>query len=221
MLPTLQRPPISYLITSGATDERTTPASAEFARLLAIVEQSVAAGITLIQLREKLLRPRVLYELTAQAAALTRGRATRLLVNDRADIASAAGADGVQLTTQSLPAPVVRRAFGPDFLIGVSTHTQAEACAARAGGADFAVFGPLFDTPAKRPYGQPIGLDALRAAATALAPFPLVAIGGLTRANAPQALAAGAQGIAAIRLFADPQTLAHTVQALQDAQAKL
>src|SRR5205823_4157417 len=83
---------------------------------------------------------------TARAAANTRGTTTRLLVNDRADIARAAGADGVQLTTRSLPAHIVRRAFGANFLIGVSTHTLAEARAARTDGADFAVFGPLFDT---------------------------------------------------------------------------
>ena len=213
--------PISYLITNGKTDETTSPASAEFTRLVALVKTAVAARVTLVQLREKLLRPRVLYELTARAATITRGTTTRLLVNDRADIAHTAGADGVQLTTRSLPAHVVRRAFGADFLIGVSTHTLAEARAARADGADFAVFGPLFDTPSKRPYGPPVGLDQLHAVAHELAPFPVIAIGGITRANTADTLAAGAHGIAAIRLFDDPQTLAANVRALQDAHARL
>jgi thiamine-phosphate pyrophosphorylase len=213
-------PPFSYLITSGATDARTTPASAEFKHLLALVQAAVAARITFVQLREKRLRPRVLYELAARAAATTRTSATRLVVNDRADIAHAAGADGVQLTTQSLPADVVRRAFGPRFLIGVSTHSLTEACAARDAGADFALFGPVFDTPAKRAYGPPVGLDSLRAAACALAPFPLVAIGGITGANMKDALAAGAQGVAAIRLFTEPHTLAATVRALHEAHAR-
>src|SRR5437868_6666337 len=208
--------PISYLITSGKTNPATTPASAEFARLLALVEAAVAAHITLVQLRKKFLRPRVLYELTARAAANTRGTTTRLLVNDRADIARAAGADGVQLTTRSLPAHIIRRAFGADFLIGVSTHTLAEARAARTDGADFAVFGPLFDTPSKRAYGPPLGLDQLCIVARELAPFPVIAIGGITRANMADALAAGAHGIAAIRLFAEPQALAVTVRALAE-----
>ena len=208
--------PISYLITNGKTDETTSPASAEFTHLVALVEAAVVAGITLVQLREKFLRPRVLYELTARAAANTRGTTTRLLVNDRADIARAAGADGVQLTTRSLPAHIVRRAFGANFLIGVSTHTLAEARAARTDGADFAVFGPLFDTPSKRAYGPPVGLDGLRLVAHDLAPFPVIAIGGITRANMADALAAGAHGIAAIRLFDDPQALAVTVRALAE-----
>jgi thiamine-phosphate pyrophosphorylase len=213
--------PISYLITSGQTNPATTHASAEFARLLALVAAAVAAHVTLVQLREKLLRPRVLYELTVRAATITRGTATRLLVNDRADIARAAGADGVQLTTRSLPAHVVRRVFGADFLIGVSTHTLAEAQAARADGADFAVFGPIFDTPSKRAYGPPVGLAQLRAVAHELAPCPVIAIGGITRTNMSDTLAAGAQGIAAIRLFAEPQTLAAGVRALQDVHARL
>ncbi len=212
-------PPLSYLITSGATDHTTSPASAEFARLLALVQAAVTAGVTLIQLREKLLRPRVLFALTARAAAVTRSSATRLLVNDRADIARTAGADGVHLTTQSLTADTMRRAFGPDFLIGVSTHTLAAAQIARAAGADFVVLGPLFDTPAKRAYGAPLGLDQLRTAAHALAPFPVIAIGGVTRANMSDTLGAGACGVAAIRLFADPQTIAATIRELQSAYA--
>jgi thiamine-phosphate pyrophosphorylase len=213
--------PISYLITSGATDARTTPAGPDFARLLALVRAAAAARVTLVQLREQHLRPRVIFELTLRAAALVRGTETRLLVNDRADIARAAGADGVHLTTRSLPAPTVRRAFGPDFLVGVSTHTLAEAQAARAGGADFIVFGPVFDTPSKRVYGPPVGLAQLRAVAAALAPFPVVALGGITRANMASALAAGAHGVAAIRLFADPPALAPAVAALQEVHASL
>jgi thiamine-phosphate pyrophosphorylase len=220
-MPQTLTPPFSYLITSGATDEATTHASTEFARLVALVAAATQAGVTFIQLREKLLRPRVLYELTTRCVALTRATPTRLLVNDRADIARAAGADGVQLTAQSLPAHIVRNTFGHDFLIGVSTHSLTEAQAARDGGADFAVFGPLFDTPSKSAYGPPAGLAALRTVASALAPFPIIAIGGITRANMTDALAAGAQGVAAIRLFAEPQTLATHVRALQDAHAKL
>ena len=135
------------------------------------------------------------------AVKITRRSQTRLLVNDRADIASAAGADGVHLTSQSLPADVVRKTFGPDFVIGVSTHSLAEARAAQSAGADFAVFGPIFDTESKRAFGEPQGLDKLREVALALRPFPVIAIGGITADNVDQCLANHASGIAAIRMF--------------------
>jgi thiamine-phosphate pyrophosphorylase len=199
--------PIIYLITSGATTAASTPTSEDFQRVLALVRAGVNARVPLIQLREKNLTARTLYDLAARSAEITRGTDTRLLINDRADIAQAVRADGVHLTAQSLEARGVRRACGPDFLIGVSTHTFAEAQAARDGGADFAVFGPVFDTPSKRAYGPPVGLESLREAAQKLSPFPLLALGGMTRENAPDVLRAGASGVAAIRLFSDPQGL--------------
>src|SRR6185369_15178481 len=101
----------------------------------------VDAEVPLFQIREKSLSARALYELVVGAVSITRGSKTRLLVNDRVDVARAAGADGVHLTAHSLPADVVRSTCGPDFLIGVSTHSREEAQAARAGGADFVVFG--------------------------------------------------------------------------------
>ena len=214
-MPTEIRQPLSYLITSGETTPATSPQSEEFARLLAFVRAATIARISLIQLREKQLRPRVLYELAARAAEITSGTQTRLLVNDRADIARAAGADGVQLATQSLPPQTIRQTFGEDFLIGVSTHTLTEARAAREDGADFAVFGPIFDTPSKRAFGPPLGLDALRAAAHTLAPFPLVAIGGITLDNVAAVLHASASGIAAIRLFAEAKNLQQMVEKIE------
>ncbi len=156
--------------------------------------------------------------MAARAARITRESATRILVNDRADIAQAANCDGVHLTTHSMKASAVRRAFGPSFIIGVSTHSIEEAQAARDEGADFAVFGPVFDTPSKRAYGSPLGLKTLEEAARKLSPFPLLALGGITRSNAPQVLLAGAQGIAAIRLFADTvnlETIAREIRARQ------
>jgi len=165
------------------------------------VEAWVAAEISLVQIREKSLSARVLYELATRAVAITRGSATRLLVNDRFDVARAAGADGVHLTTRSLPAKVVRSICGDDFLIGVSTHSLETALNARAEGADFVVFGPVFETPSKRIYGEPQGLDTLREVTSALAGFPVIAIGGINRENADECFRAGASGIAAIRLF--------------------
>jgi thiamine-phosphate pyrophosphorylase len=211
--------PISYLVTDGRTTEATNSSSAEFTRLFVLVGACVEAGISLVQLREKAMRPRMLYELTRRAAELTRNSETRLLVNDRADIALAARADGVQLTTRSLDSLVVRDIAPRDFLIGVSTHTLAEAQAARMADADFALFGPVFDTPSKRAHGEPLGLDALRAATHALAPFPLLAIGGLTRERIPQVIDAGAQGIAAISLFRDESELEAVVNEVRESRA--
>jgi thiamine-phosphate pyrophosphorylase len=213
------QPPLIYLITSGETTQATDLRSQAFARILALTTAAVRARVPFIQLREKNLKASVLYELTRRAARLTRGSTTRLLVNDRADIARAARADGVHLTTRSLSASDVRRAFGHDFLIGVSTHTLSEALEAREQGADFAVFGPVFETPSKRAHGSPVGLEKLREAARRLSPFPLVALGGITLENAPDALRAGASGIAAIRLLNDPRNLDATVRAIRGKQS--
>lgn len=157
----------------------------------------------------------MLYELTTRVAALTRGSATRLLVNDRADIARAAGADGVHLTGTSLPAAIVRATFGNDFLIGVSTHSLSEASVARDGGADFAVFGPVFATAAKRIYGEPVGLGKLAETAGELAPFPVLALGGVTLDNAADCLRAGAAGAAGISLFNQANDLQRIVMLVQ------
>ena len=203
------------MITSGETNQATGTGSEAFARILALVAAAVRARIPLVQLREKNLSTRALYDLTTRAVLITRGSATRLLVNDRADIARAAHADGVHLTTRSLEANVVRRAFGDDFLIGVSTHSLEEARIARDQRADFATFGPISDTPSKRIYGAPVGLFKLNEAAHSLSPFPLVALGGITLENAADVLRAGASGIAAIRLLADPLSLDATVSAIR------
>lgn len=203
--------PITYLITGGRSSNATGPGSEEFRRLLALVRAAVVARVTLVQLREKELTGRVLFELASAAARLARGSETKVLVNDRADVARAAGCHGVHLTTRSLEASAVRRAFGEEFLIGVSAHTLGEARAAREGGADFAVFGPVFDTPSKRAYGPPAGLEALTKAARALSPFPLVALGGVGEGEVEEVLRAGAAGVAGIRLFSDGQNLARIV----------
>jgi thiamine-phosphate pyrophosphorylase len=208
--------PIIYLITSGATTQDSTPASEDFQQVLALVRAATRARIPLVQLREKNLTTRTLYELAARSSEITRGTETRLLINDRADIARAARADGCHLTTRSLDTSVIRRAFGTDFLIGVSTHSLAEARAARDRGADFAVFGPVFDTPSKHAYGAPVGLESLREAAHKLSPFPLLALGGIALENSSEVSRTGASGVAAIRLFADAQKLEATVAAIRD-----
>ena len=114
----------------------------------------------------------MLYELTVSAVALTRGSATKLLVNDRADIAVTAGADGVHLAGSSLRAATIRKTFGEDLVIGVSTHSLKEARVARDESADFVVFGPVFETLSKRVYGEPRGLRELEDVTQELGPFP-------------------------------------------------
>ncbi|MGZ5437433.1 MAG: thiamine phosphate synthase [Pyrinomonadaceae bacterium] len=207
--------PILYLITRGASTDTTTPESPEFRHILAQVSAAVAGGLELIQLREKRLTARVLFELSEQSAALTRGSATRLLVNDRADVAAAAGADGVHLTTQSIDAATIRRTFGKDFLIGVSTHSLVEAEVAKKVGADFVVFGPVFATPSKENYGPPTGLRKLEGVANELAPFPVLALGGVDVTNARACLRARASGIAGISLFEEPNRISEVVRKLR------
>lgn len=207
--------PITYLITSGEMTAATTPYTEDFARLLKLISAAVSAGLTLIQIREKNLTARVLYELSLQAVVVARGTTTRLLVNDRADIARAVGADGVHLTASSLSAAILRKAFGKDFLIGVSSHSLDEAQTARAEGADFAVFGPVFETSSKRIYGEPLGLEKLAEVTTTLAPFPVLALGGVTVDNARDCLRAGAAGIAGISLFNQVSDLQQVIQVVQ------
>ena len=204
--------PITYLITAGRAADADAASGDPFGEVLALVRTAAAGGISLVQLREKHLSTRSLYDLASRAAALTRGTGTLLLVNDRADVARAAGCDGVHLTAASLEASVVRRAFGEEFVVGVSAHTLEGARAARDGGADFATFGPVYDTPSKRAYGPPVGLEALRDAAAALGGFPLVALGGVSEETIAEVLGAGAAGVAAIRMFGDEQRLARALR---------
>lgn len=212
--------PLLYLITSGETTNRTTPATEDFSHVLQLIQAAVACRIDLVQIREKNLSTSVLYDLTASAAVITKGSATKLLVNDRADVAFAAGADGVHLTTTSLPTSVVRQAFGDAFLIGVSTHSLDEARRASLSGADFVVFGPVFETPAKEKYGEPQGLKQLETITSELGPFPVLALGGITIARVSDCIRAGASGIAAIRMLSDPRQLDRTVSEIGECLEK-
>ena len=208
-------PPILYLITSGKTTAKTTPNSPEFSDILRLLESAVAANIPLVQLREKSLTARALYELTSKAAAITRDTSTRLLVNDRFDVALGAGADGVQLTSQSMAADVVRSICGPEFLIGVSTHSLSEARMARERSANFVVYGPVFETESKKSYGAPQGLSKLQEVSSSLSGFPVIAIGGIQIDNVAACLRSGAQGVAAISMLNDMERLSSVVETIQ------
>ena len=137
--------PLIYLITKGElTAENFREKSSE---ILLLIEKAVCAEISLIQIREKSITAGQLFELAARAARLTRNSETKLLVNDRADVALAAGADGVHLTARSLRAAIVRRNFPENFIIGVSAHSLEGVRDARVAKADFATFSPVFATP--------------------------------------------------------------------------
>lgn len=204
--------PIIYLITSGETTFQTTAASEDFIRLLKLVEAAVAARVSLLQIREKNLTTRVLHDLAIKAAEITRESPTRLLVNDRADVASAAGADGVHLTTQSIKTSVIRQTFGDQFLIGTSAHSLHEVHKAFEDKADFAVFGPIFDTLSKGTYGSPQGLTKLTRVAAEVKPFPVLALGGVTLDKVADCFRAGASGVAGIRLLNDARELPRVVE---------
>jgi thiamine-phosphate diphosphorylase len=192
--------PIIYLITKGeASIENFVDTRGE---VLDIVRLAIEESVSLVQIREKALPARLLFELTRDAARITRGSATRLLVNDRADVAQAAGADGVHLTASSLPANVIRERFPKNFIISVSTHSVAAAAEA-SGDADFVVFGPVLETPGKTAQG----ITALSEVCDRLRPFPVLAIGGMDEANIRSILDAGAAGFAAIRRLNDPESL--------------
>ena len=154
-------------------------------------------GVDAVQLREKDLSARELLELARGLRRASRG--ARVLVNARADIALASGCAGVHLTSSGLPIESLRRRFGQALLIGRSTHRPEEVEAARAAGADYAIFGPVFPTPSKAPYGPPPGLDGLRQAVAY--GLPVIAIGGIGPEQMPQVAAAGAAGVAGIRAF--------------------
>lgn len=165
---------------------------------------AAAAGVDLFQIREKKLSTRAVHRLAASVVAAAGGKGMKILVNDRADVAKASGADGVHLTSTSLEAGAVRQAFGEAMLIGVSTHNDVELRRAKEGGADFVTFSPIFETESKRGFGPPQGTDTLRKAVAVADGLPVIALGGITVANADECLSAGAAGIAGIGLFREP-----------------
>ena len=183
--------------------------------LLPRVFEAVQAGVDLIQIREKDLPTRDLVALVQAAAKYASGTHTRIVVNDRLDVALAVGAAGVHLGTQSLPPEFVRRCVPKDFLVGASCHSVDDALGAEAAGADYVLLGPIFPTPSKLPYGPPLGLETLRAAATRVK-IPLLALGGINVERVKPCLEAGATGVAGISIFQDCDSLEPRVRAMRN-----
>lgn len=179
------------------------------------LEAAVRAGVDLIQLREKDLPCRELFGLAKSAVATSQGSKTRIVVNDRLDVAMAAGAHGVHLGGQSASPQAVRRHVDKDFLVGVSCHSMEESLKAEAGGADYVLLGPIFDTPSKRRFGPPLGLNNLSEVAKRTR-IPVLALGGITVERVSLCVEAGASGIAAIRLFQECPSLADRIHELRE-----
>jgi thiamine-phosphate pyrophosphorylase len=178
------------------------------------LEELEAAGVDAVQVREKDLSDRELAREVAEARRAWRAPGL-LLVNGRLDVALATGADGVHLPGDGVPAAALRKRFGAGVWIGCSTHRVVEVEAARDAGADYATFSPVFPTPSKMRYGRPPGLEGLRRAAGR--GLPIVALGGIDAGRVADVAAAGAAGVAGIRVFHDPAALAELVAACREA----
>ena len=192
------------------------------------ISRAVAAGIDWVQIREKDLSARELLALARAAlkvaAASAHASATRIIINDRLDVALAAGAGGVHLGEASMTVAAVsawRRAAGlrenssMEFLIGASCHSVEAVRTAERDGADYAIFGPVFATPSKGKFGAPQGIKLLAEASKAVR-IPVLAIGGITEENARECFGAGAAGIAAIRMFSEARDVTELAVRLRE-----
>ncbi len=190
-------------------------------QLPARVAAAVAGGVDLVQLRDKELPGGALLALASRLRPVMPPHA-HLLVNERADVALAANADGVQLGEAALPTESVRPIIGADALIGRSVHSVAAAVSAAASGADFLLVGTMFAT-SSHPGAEPAGPDLLRRIAAAGVPLPMIAIGGINAGNAPAVMDAGAHGVAVITSILaspDPAAAARRLKAAITARAR-
>ena len=165
-------------------------------RFLDAVEEALQGGVRALQIREKDLSPKDLLVLALEVKPLTVRYNAKLFINDRADIAVMAGADGVHLTETSVQVSEIKNNF-PDLIIGVSTHSMEGARLAESQGADFITFSPIYETPSKASYGPPQGLDPLRQVSQAVR-LPVLALGGITLHRVSECLEQGAFGVAVI-----------------------
>lgn len=171
----------------------------------------------MVQIRERDLSARDLLLIADSVAGSARRAGAHILINDRADVAACAGV-GVHLTTRSMSPDIVRGAFDRNMLIGASTHNLAEAQSAARAGADFIVFGPVFETESKKRYGPPVGIEALQMVANSVR-IPVLALGGVHTHNFREAVEAGASGIAGISLFSKHSEIDNIVREIRSVGA--
>jgi thiamine-phosphate pyrophosphorylase len=204
------RPPILLCYVTDRLSLAAPAGTACEAALIERIGKAAAAGVDWIQVREKDLDAKPLLDLVSAATAAVRGSAAKVLINDRLDVAWAAGAAGVHLGENSLPLGEVagarRRSGKENFLVGASCHSADAAVRAAHDGADYVFFGPVFATPSKAAFGAPQGLARLAEVCWGVS-IPVLAIGGITAENAEACVEAGASGIAAIRLFQEASDL--------------
>jgi thiamine-phosphate pyrophosphorylase len=181
---------LCYAITNGSGDIGTIVES--------VRQWAAARTIQRLQIREKRLSARALYDLTVRVVNIARPAGIEVLVNERADVALAAGADGVHLPSRAI-SPAALRRLGVR-MIGVSCHDAGELVKAEAEGADFAVLAPVFAPLSKESVAPPLGLDGFRSLALSVK-IPVLALGGITAENIEACLDAGAAGVAGITLF--------------------
>lgn len=179
------------------TDRRILPAGTS---LIDTIARNLNAGVEWIQIREKDLSARYLFDLTRKVLGLANPNRSKILVNTRVDVALAAGAAGAHLPAGSPASRVWRPTTPQGFLLGVSCHTLDEVRAAEDQGADYAVFGPVLPPRSKATALEPRGVEGLAQAVRAVH-IPVLALGGITAANAEDCRQAGAAGIAAISLY--------------------
>ena len=172
------------------------------------VRRLAAGGATIVQLREKELSANDFYQQAKSAVQVARELGVKLIINDRVDLALAVGADGVHLGQEDLPPHAARNLLGPAAIIGVSTHNVTQALAALDLPIDYLAIGPIFPTRTKTDTAPELGLTGLGEVRKAVGHRPLVAIGGITEANAAQVIQAGADSVALISsLLSNPETI--------------
>lgn len=169
----------------------------------------------MVQIREKQLDAKQLFLLSLKAAAIASSTKIRLLINERADIALAAALQGVHLPEKSCP-PDKLRPFAQELIIGCSVHSPESALSAEQSGADYLLFGPVFDTPSKRKYGPPQGVDKLGTICRSTS-LPVFAVGGITPKNIQQCKSAGAYGAAGISIFENDARFAANLEQFYNA----
>ena len=172
------------------------------------IDRLIAGGATLIQLRDKHAASRDLYPQAEAALQIARKHDVRLIINDRVDVALALGADGVHLGQTDMPVEAARRLLGERVIVGISTHNLEQAKLAANMPVDYVAFGPIFKTSTKENPDPIAGLEALRGVRTIVGSLPVVAIGGITLANAGEAWRAGADAVSSIAaLVSDPSRI--------------
>ncbi len=168
------------------------------------VEALATAGAKLVQLREKHAAPRDFFEDAGAAIRIARTLGTKIVINDRVDLALALGADGVHLGQDDLPPETARRILGSGAIIGFSTHSVDQAISAIEKPIDYLAIGPVFPTRTKEDPDDVVGLAGIRAVRAAIGDFPLVAIGGIDDGNITDVLDAGADSAALISALLVP-----------------